>query len=122
MGHTLQPQRSFAERTRVHNLQLRVNELRREIDLFESNASKARTLGYEGEAQSLEKKLPRLREELARAEHTYDVAATEEAKIQHDQAMEREHDRELEEFYAQEDVERRQRFEAWRKRKGSPRR
>jgi hypothetical protein len=45
------------------------------------------------------------------------VAATEEAKRQHDEAMEAERTRELEEFYSEESAKEQERFEAWRKRK-----
>ena len=117
--------KTFEERTRVHAMQLRVNELRREIDQFENVAKTMRVLGGEGgeqEAARAERKLPALRAELKTAEHHLDVAATEEAKIQHDEAMEAERLRELDEFYAEERANAEQCFEAWRKRKGSPRR
>lgn len=113
--HNLKSPRTFYERTRVHNLDMRVKDLRKGIALMEANAEKARQFGMGYEAERLEKRIPALRNQLADAEHHHNVAATEEAKRQHDEAVEAEHVRELEEFYAEESSKERERFEAWRK-------
>lgn len=111
----LKSPRTFYERTRVHNLDLRVKDLRKQIALLEANAEKARHFGMSYEADRLEKRIPALRKQLADAEHHHNVAATEEAKCQHDEAMQDQHAGELEEFYAEESAKERERFEAWRK-------
>lgn len=114
---SLRSPRTFYDRTRVHNLDLRVKDLRKEIAVLEGNAEKARQFGMVHQAVGLEKRIPALRQQLADAEQQYNTAATEEAKRQHDEAMEDEHARELEQFYAEESAKEQERFEAWRKRR-----
>lgn len=116
--HNLRAPRTFQQRTRVHNLDLRVKDLRKEIALLEGNAEKARQLGMGHQADRLEKRVPALKKQLADAEHHHNVAATEEAKRQHDEAMEDQHAADLDAFYAEERTKEQERFEAWKRRRG----